>query len=411
VPIKSRTTKSADQAAWIKAEDHIAGLLNDDQMLTMENTDQSIKKYETYAARVIDTNTTVLLASASNDDNPEMVVMRAEIAEMRALMATTTPAATTGAAHTGKRARVHKNGKTTVPKAVITCTVCKKNGHDTQDSWFNAENKVKEVAKMKSDAEDILKSKKSNKKAYTAGFPADEPNEECSNCVSLKCYRACTDTYAMPSSRFHARSAVLDQVFVPDTTASILDSGAMASITQGTQGTGSRVQLVGVTGDGIAEIADVTFPVLTATNELYVIDTTNSRPVSTLLVEKTKDNIISLAVLLKADFKVDFAVGRADDSCFGGILYTPEGILIEMVFHDDLWHIPMWRPPSIVPPLPSLCPAVKVNNYYRALDATSRDKRAAKTITAIIATLLQRSTPKAIRFLLNKASSATAYTD
>jgi hypothetical protein len=56
---------------------------------------------------------------------------------------------------------------------------------------------------------------------------------------------------------------------------------------------------VGVTGDVIqAEIADVTFPVLTATNELYVIDTTKFQPGSTLLVEKTKDNIISLAVLL-----------------------------------------------------------------------------------------------------------------
>jgi hypothetical protein len=147
----------------------------------------------------------------------------------------------------------------------------------------------------------------------------------------------------MPSSRFHARSAVLDQVFLPDTTTSILDSGAMVSIIQRTQGTGSRVQLVGVTGDVIqAEITDVTFPVLTATNELYVIDTTNSQPGSTLLVDKTKDNIISLVILLKAGFKVDFTVGRADDSCFGGSLYTPEGILIQMVFHDNLWHIPMW---------------------------------------------------------------------
>jgi len=149
----------------------------------------------------------------------------------------------------------------------------------------------------------------------------------------------------------------------------------MASIIQGTQGTGSRVQLVGVTGDVIqAEITDVTFSVFTATNELYVIDTTNSQPGSTLLVEKTKDNIISLAILLKAGFQVDFAVGSADDSCFGGNLYTPEGILIKMVFHDNLWHIPMWRPPSIVPPrtiaLPSLGPAVKMSNYYRALDAT-----------------------------------------
>jgi hypothetical protein len=178
-----------------------------------------------------------------------------------------------------------------------------------------------------------------------AVFAANEQNEERRNRVSLKCYRACADTYAMPSSRFHARFAVLDLVFFPDTT---------------------------------------------ATNELYVIDTTYSQPGSTLLVEKTKDNIISLAVLLKAGFKVDFAVGRPDDTGFGGILYTPEGILIKLVFHDNLWHIPMWQPPSIVPPrtdLPSLDPAVKVSNYYRALDATSRDKRAAKTITTFIAAL------------------------
>jgi hypothetical protein len=109
------------------------------------------------------------------------------------------------------------------------------------------------------------------------GFVPNEHNDECLNCVSLQCYRTCADTYAIPSSRFHARSAVLDQVFVPDTTAFILDSGDMVNIIQGTQGTGSRVQLVSVTGDGIqAEIADVTFPVLTASNELYVIDTTNS---------------------------------------------------------------------------------------------------------------------------------------
>ena len=65
--------------------------------------------------------------------------------------------------------------------------------------------------------------------------------------------------------------------FVPDTKASILDTGTMTSIIQGTQGTGSRVQLHGVTGDGIqVEIVDVTFPVLTSPNELYVTGTTNS---------------------------------------------------------------------------------------------------------------------------------------
>ena len=38
--------KSPDQAAWMKAEDYIAGLLNDDQMLTIETTDHTIKIFE-----------------------------------------------------------------------------------------------------------------------------------------------------------------------------------------------------------------------------------------------------------------------------------------------------------------------------------------------------------------------------
>jgi hypothetical protein len=44
-------------------------------ILTIENTDQSIKIFENYASRAIDPNATVLLAGASYDDNLEMVTM------------------------------------------------------------------------------------------------------------------------------------------------------------------------------------------------------------------------------------------------------------------------------------------------------------------------------------------------
>jgi hypothetical protein len=97
-------------------------------------------------------------------------------------------------------------------------------------------------------------------------------------------------------------------MFVPDTTEFILDIGAMAPIIKDTQGTGSRVRLVGVTDGVDAELADVIFPVHTTTDELDAIDTTGSQEGSTLLVERTKDTILSLTVLLKAKFKVDFAV-------------------------------------------------------------------------------------------------------
>ena len=90
-----------------------------------------------------------------------------------------------------------RTAKTNMPKAVITCPLCKKNGHDANRSWFNAENKLTEAVKMKSDAEDIFKSKKSTEEAYVAGFAANESDESCCNCVSLKCERACTDSHAM----------------------------------------------------------------------------------------------------------------------------------------------------------------------------------------------------------------------
>ena len=55
------------------------------------------------------TGRSILLAGASIDDTPEVMAMKAELAELRAFKATTTPAATTGAAHTGKRARVQQD--------------------------------------------------------------------------------------------------------------------------------------------------------------------------------------------------------------------------------------------------------------------------------------------------------------
>jgi len=140
-------------------------------------------------------------------------------------------------------------------------------------------------------------------------------------------------------------------MFVSGTKESILDSGAMAPIIEGTQGTGARVRLVVVAGAGVeAELADVIFPVRTATDELYAIDTTGSQAGSTLLVERTKDTILSLAVLLKAKFKVDVAVGTEEDPSFGGTLRTPEGHTINLMFRDNLWHVPMCRPPIIMKP-------------------------------------------------------------
>jgi hypothetical protein len=58
---------------------------------------------------------------------------------------------------------------------------------------------------------------------------------------------------------------------------------------------------------------------------------------TTLVLDKTKDNILSLAVLLQSGFKVDFAIGTVDDPSFGGVLTTPTGDRTTLLFENNLF--------------------------------------------------------------------------
>ena len=50
--------------------------------------------------------------------------------------------------------------------------------------------------------------------------------------------------------------------------------------------------------------------------------------------------IMSLVVLMKAGFDVEFRVGTAEDAKDGGILHTPDGNKIALK-----WRLPMWSKP------------------------------------------------------------------
>lgn len=67
-------------------------------------------------------------------------------------------------------------------------------------------------------------------------------------------------------------------------------------------------------------------------------------------------------------------------------MLTPEGH-INLIFHENLWHVPMWRHPILAKQntgAPGVRSDVKVGNYYSSLTPNSRDKRAEKTSSAII---------------------------
>ena len=115
---------------------------------------------------------------------------------------------------------------------------------------------------------------------------------------------------------------MFDQEVVPHTPGTVLDSSAQVNILEGTLGSGTRIQLTGITGATTeAERAAAVFPVLAANGSRHAISIRGNNIVDT----RAKDNILSLAVLLKAGYKVNFRVGTDLDITDGGDLYTPKG--------------------------------------------------------------------------------------
>jgi hypothetical protein len=67
-----------DMEAWGKAEDHLAGLLNEDQMLTIADNDAAIKKFESHIQRATIENKAGLVTTTT--DNLEIIALKAKVA-------------------------------------------------------------------------------------------------------------------------------------------------------------------------------------------------------------------------------------------------------------------------------------------------------------------------------------------
>ncbi len=118
------------------------------------------------------------------------------------------------------------------------------------------------------------------------------------------------------------RYALFDHQFRSDTEGVVLDSDDMMGIIPRFQDNVKYVQLTDVTGHTTSvEVPEVVYPILTESKEPYVFVTRDT----TMVLSDTKDKIISLTVLLKTGFKVEFAAGTSDDPNFGGYLITSAG--------------------------------------------------------------------------------------
>eukprot|EP00961_Rhodomonas_salina_P044432 596810-Rhodomonas_salina.1 len=60
-----------------------------------------------------------------------------------------------------------------------------------------------------------------------------------------------------------------------------------------------------------------------------------------MFTKASVDNILSLALLKKQGYKVDFAKGTDNDPTFGGTIVTPSGDTIHMVFDNNMYCLPL----------------------------------------------------------------------
>jgi hypothetical protein len=322
VMIQSLAANWQDKNAWRKAADKIANLLHDDTMLTLANTSEAMKCAETHLQReatTSDKHAAVLKADTS--DSKEILALKVELAELKAAQETVTT--TQGGGNRKFNSKRRRDGGTrTADKTVVdACKTCG-NRHPGRPCWKEGEKKREQAIALLREDDSILATRKSNNKPSSVEIKALETavvaNKESNQRVRPHVTLAPTSTRTYVYHQGHVttqdvdnnkwlesltRYVLFDQQFMSDTEGTVLDSGAMMGIIPGAKGNGKCVQLTGVTGHTTStEVADVVYPLLTESKKPYAFATRGT----TLVLTDTKDKIISLAVLLKAGFKVEF---------------------------------------------------------------------------------------------------------
>jgi hypothetical protein len=289
-------------------------------MLTLENTNDAIKRAENYMQRQeTDGDKRVAFSSAvddSTDGHDEVNTLRSKMLALEAKLDSFSHGHTDGGNKRKKTAK--KNEK--------ECNYCKKTGkwfqgHDESECWRKKKDEAEAaLLAIKERRERAIKGRqatKGEKKAFAAG---DDQHSKVSTSLPV----------TSPHPVAFSATATLDQCRVRHGT---VDTAAQLHVCKGARGKGERILLKGITGDTVnAERADVVFPVTTIEGKRYAIFMRNQ----TLVVDKETETLLSVAVLLKTGFDVKFVTGTKRDPTFGGYIVTPDGQKIRMIFGDSL---------------------------------------------------------------------------
>jgi len=268
-----------DKTAWAKTDEYLTKLMDSDTVLTLENTDEAIKRAQTYMQRQDnDGEKHVAFSSASDESNDGE-----EVKALPAVLKEKDQRLSSLEAKSDSFSNEQKDGsnkhKKPARKNEKECTYCKRAG-----KWFQGHEESECHHKKKDEAEAALQAIKerrertgkgrqatqSEKKAFAAGAVVNK-----GPAAALR-PAAGDDEYpkSLPASSPHVKfcfcknnkrmiiafsaAAVLDQRRVRHGT---VDTAAQLHVCQGARGKRQPILLKGITGDTVnAERADARVP-------------------------------------------------------------------------------------------------------------------------------------------------------
>ena len=156
-----------------------------------------------------------------------------------------------------------------------------------------------------------------------------------------------TLTARKPTATKRANKATLSHCLSKEELGPCIDSGAQVTVTKKgrlvVRYKGKIIYLKPVSGSPTASrTAEISFPTATEDGCFWSINVLNGGVHAT----EAAEDLLSLALLLKAGYRIELAVGTEHDPTFGGYLTTPCGKRIKLLFVDNLWRLPVWSQPK-----------------------------------------------------------------
>jgi hypothetical protein len=254
--------------------------MDSDTMLTLENTNDAIKRAENYIQRLdTDGDKRVAFSSAvddSTDGHDEVNTLRVALNEKDQRLSALE-------AKLDSFSHEQKDGgnkrKKTAKKNEKECNYCKKTGkrfqgHDESECWHKrkdeAETALLAIKERRERAVKGRQATKRDKKTFAPGTLIDKGPAALAAAGVDKYPKVSTSLpVTSPHPVAFLATAALDQRRVSHGT---VDTAAQLHACQGARGKGERILLKGITGDTVnAERADVVFPVTTIEEKCHAI--------------------------------------------------------------------------------------------------------------------------------------------